>query len=319
MVTLNAEALLSGIDLSAHDDSADAPEVAEYDRLRALDAGALAAAFEADWPRIARGLTLDGAGAPALVGVAVGEEPDPALPRDAVVTFEAAMEGASVRVGWAPAYGELILREVSEGGEPFAGILAPGELSPPLEARGGDGAGAALLDGARAGFERAVPGGAAHVLLLVGLFLHAPGWRPVLAQVAAFASAGGAALALGGGAVPAGTAGLLVALSLVWIGLGNVFGRGGLGWGRIAAVLAAGAVHGLAFAPALEGAGPSPAGFALGVGAGQVAVIGAGFALLALPPRRRAPREAHAALSQPASYAIAAIGLWWALERALLA
>ncbi len=326
-VDLNAEAIVAGIDLSRYPDTDAAPQAAEYDRLRALAPGALADAFEAEWPRIAEGLVLEGAGPAAFVSLEVAEEADPELPRGSVLTFEAPMEDEAVRVGWAAAYGELILREVSDAQAPFAGILPLGGMSPPLTAAGGAGVGATLLGAVISGFEHIVPKGLDHILFVLGVFLYALRWRAVLWQVSAFTLAHTVTLALaatGTVAVDAAIVEPLIALSIVWIALENVFFRREvIGWGRIGIVFAFGLLHGLGFslvfAEAMAGRSfaLSLVGFNLGVEVGQLVVIGAAFALLALPPRRRPLGEVHAAVAQPASYAIAIIGIWWVIERTM--
>ena len=328
-VGLNVESILAGIDLSAHEDTGDAPEAAEYDRLRALDAGELAAAVEAEWPRIAEGLTLEGAGPPALRSVDVGAQADAELPRDTALTFEAPMEGPSVRVGWAPEYGELILREVSDAAEPYAGILPLGGLSPALTAQGGADLAEALSAAVVSGFEHIVPLGLDHILFVLGIFFYALRWGPILWQVTAFTLAHTVTLALAAtGRIPvdAGLVEPLIALSIVWIAVENIFlRRERIGWWRVAVVFGFGLLHGLGFslvfAEAMEGRDflLSLVGFNVGVELGQLAVIAAAFALIALPPRVYAVRDVHEAVSQPVSYVIAIIGIWWVVERTLLA
>ena len=327
-VDLNAEAILAGIDLSAYEDTNEAPQAEAYDRLRALDAEALAAAVADAWPRIAEGLTLEGAGRPDLLAVEVGPDPGPDLPRDTRVVFEAPMEGEAVRIGWAEAYGELILREVSDAPEPYAGILPLGGTSPALTAQGGADVGETLLAAVVSGFEHIVPKGLDHILFVLGIFFYALRWSPILWQVTAFTLAHTVTLALAAtGTVPVDAAIVepLIALSIVWIALENVFlRRERIGWGRIAVVFGFGLLHGLGFslvfAEAMEGRNfvLSLVGFNVGVELGQLAVIAVAFALVALPPRRYFVRDVHDAVSQPASYVIAIIGIWWVVERTLL-
>lgn len=326
-VSLNPEAILAGIDLSEYEDTGDAPEAAEYDRLRALDPEALAAALGAEWPRISEGLTLEGAGAPALVSIVVGEQPDAELPRDAVLIFEAPVLAGSVRIGWAREYGELILREVADANEPFAGILPLGGTSPALTAAGGVGAGEALLGAAISGFEHIIPKGLDHILFVLGIFFYSLRWRPLLWQVTAFTLAHTVTLGLAAAgriAVNPDIVEPLIALSIVWIALENVFfRRETIGWGRVAIVFGFGLLHGLGFslvfAEAMAGRSfvLSLVGFNVGVELGQLTVIGVAFLLLALPFGRMAAWRPWIAI--PGSLAIAAMGAWWVVERTVLA
>ena len=126
-LSLSAEAVLAGIDLSVWGDTDAAPEAAAYDALRALDADALAETVAAEG--IGEVLLSEGLGPLSLDTVEVVPEPDAELPRETILTLSAPVTGA-VRIGPAQRFGQLILRQEDEAG--FAGLVAPGELSPPL-------------------------------------------------------------------------------------------------------------------------------------------------------------------------------------------
>lgn len=325
-VTLNAEAVLSGVDLARVRDTDDAPEARAYDALRALPPEALAARLEEGFAAFAEGLTLEGAGPPSLVSVAVADEPDAALARDTRVVIEAPMEAPAVRVGWARPYGPLILRRqgVEEG---FAALLNPGEVSPPL-ARSGGAAEGPLATFARhvvSGFEHIIPRGLDHILFVLGLFFFSQAWGPLLWQVTAFTLAHTATLALatlGVVSVPASVVEPLIALSIVYVAAENVI-RPRLGWWRPAVVFGFGLLHGLGFASVLSEVGGGGSlfarliGFNVGVELGQLAVIALAWLALALPFGARSFWRAGVAV--PASLAIAAVGLYWAAERTVLA
>ena len=132
-LTMNAEAWLAGIDLSVWEDTNEAPEAAAYDALRALPPGGLADALMAEG--IGGALVSEGLGAWDLLSVEVIPEPDAELPRDTVLALSAPVTG-DVRIGPSARLGNLILRQEDEAA--FAGLVAPGALSPVLEgARGG--------------------------------------------------------------------------------------------------------------------------------------------------------------------------------------
>ena len=325
VVDLNAEAILAGIDLSQYADTNEAPEAGDYDRLRALPAGQLAAAFEEGFAAFAGGLRLEGAGAPRLVSVEVTEEPNAELPRDTRVTFAAPLEAGAVRIGWAPAYGELIVREVADDG--FAGIVPLGELSPALGAEAN--AAEAFASAVVSGFEHIIPKGLDHIVFVLGLFFYSLRWRPLLWQVSAFTVAHTVTLALAAtGTIPspASIVEPLIALSIVWIGIENIFFRredGSITWTRIAVVFGFGLLHGmgfaLVFADAILGANfwTNLVGFNVGVELGQLSVIAVAFLLLGLPFGRQGWWRRGVAV--PASVVVAAIGLFWFLERTVLA
>ena len=327
-VDLNAEAILSGIDLSRYADTNEAPEAEAYDRLRALPPEALAEAVREGFARFAEGLRLEGAGPVALEGVEVVPEPEAELPRDTRVTLSAEAGAGGVRVGWAPAYGELIVRETGGAEGAFAGLLPTGALSPAL--------GAAppplhevLAQAVVSGFEHIVPKGLDHIVFVLGLFFYALRLRPLLWQVSAFTLAHTVTLALAAtGRIPAPPAVVepLIALSIAWVGVENVlFHREGrpITWTRIAVVFGFGLLHGmgfaLVFADALVGQNflLNLVGFNIGVELGQLSVLLAAFLLLGLPFGRRAFWRRYVAV--PASCLVALTGLWWFLERTVLA
>ena len=327
-VALNAEAILAGVDLAAAEDTNDTPQAEDYDALRALPPEALAERFEAAFPAFAEGLILEGLGPPELVSVAVAPEPDPALPRDTRVTIRAALVSEAPRIGWAEPYGEVILRQEGAGEDAFAALLPGGEASPPLPRMGGtaEGAWETFARYVVSGFEHIVPKGLDHILFVLGLFFFSLNLRPLLWQVTAFTLAHTATLALatlGVVSVPASVVEPLIALSIAYVGIENVL-RPRLGWWRPAVVFGFGLLHGLGFASVLSDVGGGTGnfvarliGFNVGVEIGQLAVIGAAFVLLALPFGRRRWWRPYVAV--PASVAIAVVGAWWAVERALLA
>jgi hypothetical protein len=83
------EPLIAGIDLSAVDDTNDAPEAAIYDRLRALGPEALEAALRDAWPRVSQGLLIfvDGERLmPEITDLQIPAAGDLDLPRDSILT-----------------------------------------------------------------------------------------------------------------------------------------------------------------------------------------------------------------------------------------
>jgi len=172
------------------------------------------------------------------------------------------------------------------------------------------------------GFRRILPQGAEPILFVLGILLLSLRLRPLLAQVAAFTVAHLAALALA-------TYGLIslsprliapaVALSIVYVAIGNVLAREPGPW-RLALVFGCGLLHGLSFASALREAGPPRSeratallSFAAGLEAGQLAVLAATLLLVGLPFRDQPWYRQRVVV--PASLALAAIGLYWSIQR----
>lgn len=139
------------------------------------------------------------------------------------------------------------------------------------------------------GFEHILPKGVDHILFVLGLFLLVPKWRPLLQQTITFTLAHSvslAAAALGWVNFPSTPVEVLIAASIAWVGLENLWTKE-LGRARLALVAVFGLVHGLGFASVLadllpaDQPGKLPAallGFNLGVELGQIVVLAAAFA-----------------------------------------
>lgn len=166
-------------------------------------------------------------------------------------------------------------------------------------------------------------GGLDHILFVLGLFLLSRSWKPVITQVTAFTLAHSITLgcaAAGWIKVAAGVVEPIIAASIAVVALENIFLREHHRW-RIVAVLVFGAFHGLGFASGLteqpipkEGFLIALTGFNLGVEGAQLTVIAAAFALTCWI---RDEGRYRRFVVIPASAAIAAMGLYWAVSRLL--
>lgn len=327
---LNLEAFIANIDLDGLTDTNEAENAADYDRLRALDPAALEAAFRRYWPNMRDALSFeDGQGrmVPELIAVTIDPVGNVELPRASQIVMEADTSGP-VRVGWAKRYGALILRQqgVAEAGA-YTGMLNGGETSPPIGASGGE-----TEDGWQTfaryigvGFDHIVPKGLDHILFVLGLLFLAPRLGPLLWQVSAFTLAHTVTLALGAlgwVSVPGSIVEPLIAASIVYVAVENIFTDGLSRW-RPVLIFGFGLLHGLGFASVLGEFGlpeaqfvPALIGFNVGVEVGQLAVIAVAFLLVGLWFRNKPWYRAR--ISIPASCIIALIGAYWVVERTLL-
>lgn len=174
------------------------------------------------------------------------------------------------------------------------------------------------------GFTHILPGGLDHVLFMLGLYLVATTRRAVILQVSLFTLAHSLTLALavvGIVSVPGRIVEPLIAASIAFVAVENLFGRGVSYW-RLIAVFGFGLLHGLGFAGAMADlglAGESLAGalvgFNVGVELGQLAVI-AGAALIVRSLRLTIDKERQFVV-RPVSAAIALAGLFWMVERTI--
>ena len=166
-----------------------------------------------------------------------------------------------------------------------------------------------------------------HILFLVGLLLLGGRLSRLLTVVTGFTIGHSLTLALATLGIvnpPARIIEPLIAVSIVWVGIGNLRTREGGGDWRILAALGFGLIHGFGFASVLrefglprEALGWSLLSFNLGVEAGQaciVAVVAPLLALLRTTAPQAAPRWVAAA-----SWCVIAAGGFWFFQRVFAA
>ncbi|MGK0197320.1 MAG: hypothetical protein ACI91J_000586 [Yoonia sp.] len=179
-----------------------------------------------------------------------------------------------------------------------------------------------LLQFVRVGFDHILPKGLDHILFVLGLFLLSPKWKPLLLQVTAFTVAHSLTLSLAMldlFTLSPKVVEPLIALSISAVALENLCRDEVSRW-RWGGVFLFGLIHGLGFAGILSGM-QIPEGkfvgalvcFNVGVEFGQLAVIGIA-ALLVWPIHQC--KWYSASVRTPACWMLAAIGLYWAIERA---
>lgn len=176
------------------------------------------------------------------------------------------------------------------------------------------------------GYAHILPRGLDHVLFVLGIFLLAVELRPVLWQVTAFTLAHTITLAAsvyGVVSLPSSVVEPLIALSIVCVAIENVFTRKLHAW-RPLVVFGFGLLHGMGFAGVLTEIGlprsefvPALLSFNLGVEGGQLTVILAAFLAFGLPFRKEPWYRRRIVV--PGSLAIAAVGLYWSVQRVLFA
>lgn len=329
-LVLNAEALLAGIG-SEHRDTNDAPGAGEYNAMRALEPADLARLFrDLDGAGLA-GVTLhfdDEAARPPLAAVAPEAVGDLALSRKTRLIYEGRMPAGVRSFAWQSAtrLGNVAVR-IRRAGEsaPQTAWLTPGAISPRFDLSGlapPPSRLAVARDYVALGFTHILPKGLDHILFVLGLFLLSSNWRPLLAQVTAFTVAHTLTLALsmyGVVSLPPAVVEPLIALSIVYVAIENVMTTVLKPW-RVLLVFAFGLLHGLGFAGVLAEIGLPPSeritallSFNAGVELGQLAVITLAFAMLGVWGRGRSWYRPYAVV--PVSVLIAAIGLYWTVER----
>ena len=347
-LSINIEAFLAGVDLDAVEDTDEDVAAVDYDALRALSADELAPqvsaivdAFNSQSVLQLRNASGELAAVPlSLESVVIPNDVDFELPRVSTLTLRAqtTAETDAFVINWPSGSGALVLRQ--QGVEnPFTGYLNGGDTSPAVAIAGGDEASASetFVEYVPVGFDHILPKGLDHILFVLGLFFLSTKLGPLLWQVSAFTLAHTVTLALGAlgiVSIPGSIVEPLIAASIVYVAVENLFMRGLSRW-RPAIVFGFGLLHGLGFASVLEEFGlpdaqfiPALIGFNVGVELGQLTVIAlAALVLMGCARLARASDLSEAeqpvgqypvmfrSVSIPGSLIIAVIGAYWCVER----
>lgn len=292
-VRLNLEGFVAGVDMSVATDTNESGQAASYDELRAMEPEELEALFRAFWPQMAADISLvvDGDEMLMLVLMAVEVAPigDVEVIRTSNIQFAVQLPAGarSIEVGWAAKFGTLVLRQMGVDA-PYTGYLEAGARSEPIQLSGGDQAGLwqTFVGYVPVGFDHIVPKGLDHILFVLGLFFLSTRMRPLLTQISAFTVAHTITLALaalGYVAVPGAIVEPLIAASIVFVAVENIFLHGISRW-RTVVVFGFGLLHGMGFASVLGEFGlpqgafvPALIGFNIGVELGQLAVVAVMF------------------------------------------
>jgi hypothetical protein len=173
------------------------------------------------------------------------------------------------------------------------------------------------------GFTHILPKGLDHIGFVLGLFLLSTRWKPLLLQVSAFTVAHTLTLAASiYGAIRLSPALVepAIALSIAYVAIENLVTSELKPW-RPALVFGFGLLHGLGFAGVLSGLGlprerflSALLSFNAGVELGQLAVLALAFLLVGWARGRAGYRRF---VVVPGSLAIAAVGIYWFVERVL--
>jgi hypothetical protein len=327
---LNAEAFVAGIDLDGMADTNDSDLSDQYDALRVLDPDAFVPQLESfmrAWlPRVQ--VEANGPVPLTLQSVEVPPVENPELPRASNVIVSGPLpDGArALTFSWPAGAGDMVLRQMGVE-EPYTGYLEGGQVSDPIPLAGGGQRGGwqTFVDYIPVGFDHILPKGLDHILFVLGLFFLSTRLRPLIWQVSAFTLAHTVTLALGALGVvtiPGSIVEPLIAASIVYVAVENIFARGLNPW-RPAVIFGFGLLHGLGFASVLGEFGlpsgqfvPALIGFNIGVELGQLTVIALAF--LAVGYWFGQKDWYRARISVPASVSIAAVGAYWFIERVFL-
>jgi hydrogenase/urease accessory protein HupE len=337
-VRASLEAMLTGIN-SRYRNTRDAPNAAAYDELRVLQAEDLQIAFEPFKQRFTESIRLEFDDQPAALTITRMEIPEPGytkVPRISVLYLEGELDRSASSVSWyyPEAFGDnaVRVRQIDTTNEKWHWSdwqwLRKDNPSEPFsltEVFTRQPVSAVIKTYLVAGFEHIVPKGLDHILFILGIFLLSIKLRPLLWQVTMFTVAHTITLGMSTAGIvslPANIVEPLIALSIAWIGIENIFARS-LHNSRLLLVFAFGLLHGMGFASVLQDFGmPDEAfltallSFNVGVELGQLAVITLAFLSVGLWFGNRSWYRHVVVVTGSAT--IAVIGLYWTYDRIVI-
>ena len=323
-IRLNLEAVMAEIGSEATN-TKDSPNAGKYDEFRAMSAKALSTAFDREAFAARMKVLLDGeAGTARVSEVNIPEVGDPALIRDSNIIVTGPLGNArSLQLGWAADYGNIIIRLMDDTND-YNAYLTNGDVTDPISTEGATVISfwTNLVNYTVVGYYHILPLGLDHILFIIGLFLLSTRLRPLLYQVTTFTLAHSITLAmgvLGVLVVPSSIVEPLIAVSIVYVALENIFLTHMSRW-RLLVVFVFGLLHGQGFAGALTEFGLSVnnvasglIGFNLGVELGQLTVILISFATVGFWFAQK--DWYRKVIVIPASTVIALIGAVWVVQR----
>lgn len=338
-IRASIEAMMTGID-SRYKNTQDSPNSDAYDKLRALQAEELSAAFSSFKSRLNDQIYLKFDGKKTDLKVTEVIIPEPGylkVPRVSVIVLEGPIPKDAESVIWyypqSFADNAVRLRQVDnenekwhwsnwqwlrrdKPSEPFSltEVFNPPSLFDTIETYTG------------AGFDHILPKGLDHILFILGIFLLSLQMRPLLWQVTMFTLAHSITLSLSMMniiSMPSNIVEPLIALSIAYIAIENIFAKDQnqkTRNSRLAIVFGFGLLHGLGFASMLADFGmPDDAfttaliSFNVGVELGQLTIIAFAFAAVGIWFGKK--HWYRQAIVIPFSAMIAITGLYWTYDR----
>ncbi|MEB8431676.1 HupE/UreJ family protein [Cocleimonas sp. KMM 6892] len=335
-IRASIEALLTGID-GRYKNTQDAPNADEYDVLRKMESGELLAEFEGfKRPFLEKLSLLDDKQRKVSLNIKNVKIPEPGytkVPRISLIELSGLLSSSANSLTWyyPASFGDnaVRLKQVNEAKQEYHWSQwqwlkndKPSEAMSLTEIVAEKPLYQTIFSYIVIGFEHILPKGLDHILFILGLFLFGTAFKPLVLQITMFTLAHTLTLGLAMNGVinlPANIVEPLIALSIAYVGIENVFAKR-LNNSRLVLVFLFGLLHGLGFASVLSDFGmPENAfvtaliSFNIGVEIGQLTIILAAFLLIGLWFSKK--RWYKSLITTPASLATAVVAFYWFIER----
>ncbi len=338
-IRTSIEALLTGIN-SQYKNTKDAPKSAEYDVLRKMQNTELSNIFDSFEKQFLSKISLqDESNNRIKLTIDKVKIPEPGYikaPRASIIFLVGKIDISTRALIWyyPKAFSNNIvkLKQVDKVTEKYhwssPQLLRNDQASEPLsltEVITKQKTYAVIIDYIVWGFEHIIPKGFDHILFILGLYLFSLALKPLLWQVTMFTVAHTITLGLAMNGVislPAYIVEPLIALSIAYIGIENIFAKH-LRSSRLVLVFIFGLLHGLGFASMLSEIGLPDNAFAtalisfnVGVELGQLSIIVAAYLLVTKwLIRWRGLAWYQKFIVVPISVIISCIAIYWFFER----
>ena len=248
-------------------------------------------------------------------------------PRRSILILEAKypVNAMNVEWSWYEKFGLNVVRTMDIDGKAFKSVwYRKSPKSPPLNLDGMPGKNFVnrFFNYLEIGFSHIIPKGFDHIIFVLGIFLLSTNWKTMLLQVTCFTIAHTMTLALSLFEMfnmPGRIVETLIALSIVYVGIENIFTERLRMW-RPILIFLFGLLHGLGFAGALIELGipmgyylESLVAFNLGIEAGQILVIGVAYFIFFIFFYKISSYRKYVVI--PGSITISTIGIWMFFDR----
>ena len=335
-IRASVEALLTGID-GRYKNTKDSPNAAQYDVLRKMQSEQLEIEFNKFKQKFISSLRLNDDNNKSLKltlkSIKIPEPGYTKVPRISLIKLNSQVDLSSQTLQWYyPMYfgdNAVRLRQVDKNRQKYHWSewqwLRDDKISEPLsltEVVARKPIWKTIVSYVVLGFEHILPKGMDHILFILGLFLFSVALKPLLWQVTMFTIAHTITLGLamnGFISLPASVVEPLIALSIAYVGVENVFAKG-LNKSRLYLVFGFGLLHGLGFASVLSDMGMPEDAFAtalisfnVGVELGQLVIILTAFLLIGFWFGTKCWYKKK--ITNPASIVIALIAFYWFIQR----
>ncbi len=332
-IRLNAELILSNIDAStvSNTDSSSLSEI--YDKFRILSKKDLEQMFQNSWIEISSNIDIkinNESKKITLIKTEVEDIKNFEISRDTHVYFKVLLDKNSEQFTfrWVKNYGPIILREnnnykleeelvteyLQSGIESSQFLFYENNFSKTINS---------FTKFFVLGVQHIIPKGLDHILFIFGLFLFSSSLKKLISQITIFTIAHSITLifvSLSLMRINPQIVEPIIALSIVYIGLENIFKKYIKEYLRYVVILFFGLLHGLGFALVLSDIGYRSTdlfinlvSFNFGIEVAQISIVLVLYLLIAL---NFAKNKNYRILFQvPSSILISSIGLYWFFER----